>query len=314
MCKNILTLLVTLGLFLGLSEGAARLLFPQWRGIWPQSFMMTGETLGVYTGLPGFKGRLSNVFGEYDVGVHLDSLGYRNGNGNALATANIIAAGDSFGFGWGVADGEIFSRVAGEAFGGQVYNLSVPGADLSDVLLILRHYRNEIIGKTLVVSVTVENDVLPYPTPGKIGTGREIRTSSVWARAVLGHSALAAVSANVLQRSAIAVGVARKMGLFAATPDAPADPDQALSATLAVLGAMREEGGFERMIVVIVPPRPGFGIEDKYQRLVSALRVRGFPVVDPGIEADDFFPKDGHWTVAAHARAGRLLARMLIAR
>ncbi len=134
---------------------------PQWRALVPQRFMTTTDG-GVLAGVPDFDGRIASLFGDFDVPLQLDARGFRNPP-DADPAAPLVFIGDSFCQGWGVTREESFPVLAAQRLGVPFYNYCTVGADLTDYLNILRAWLPPRHGGTTVLTITFENDVLPYP-------------------------------------------------------------------------------------------------------------------------------------------------------
>ena len=97
-----------------------------------------------YDPVLGWKGR-SNAIGvfassDFDVSVSHDAYGYRNCAPAFVDNKeNIIVLGDSYGWGWGVADEEVFSSyITNKNRQINIYNLSIPGYGTDQEYLTLR--------------------------------------------------------------------------------------------------------------------------------------------------------------------------------
>ncbi|NQU61794.1 MAG: hypothetical protein HQ512_11740 [Rhodospirillales bacterium] len=310
---NGLLLLASIVLFAAVAEGAARIAFPDWRWYWSQGFLYFDHATGTYAGRKNYRGRLTNVFGEYNVAIHLDGEGFRNPEGAGKATDSLVFFGDSFGFGLGVAYEDIYSSIAARSLGRDFVNYSLPGTDLSDYLLVARAHQDRARGRVVVVAVTIENDMLSYPPPAAIGTHRSMSVRNFAFKIALGDSALLSVIGSVLRRSPAVVALVHRLGF---TPSVPSDVGglEKVESSVAMLAAFQDQIKARRLIIVIVPPRPEFGLQEEYRLFAQKLQEQKFEVVDPGIQPGDFFPKDGHWTPEAHKRVGQLILRKLKSR
>lgn len=87
--------------------------------------------------------RLTMRHPEFNAVAHFDALGGRDTGGKGADAAGGVLPflGDSFTFGFGVADGESFVSLLGPRLGRRVLNLGVPGTSLPNQLDIveLRH-------------------------------------------------------------------------------------------------------------------------------------------------------------------------------
>src|SRR6185369_1961751 len=117
---------------------------------------------GVLAGVPNFDGRVSSLFGDFDVPLRFDGRGFRNAP-DADPAAPLIFVGDSFCQGWGITDAESFATRAAAALDTPAYNYCTVGADLLDDLRIVRAWLPPRRDGATVLTVTFENDVLAYP-------------------------------------------------------------------------------------------------------------------------------------------------------
>ncbi len=297
-------------------EVASRLAYPHWRNFWPVDWLRYDPVVGTFRGRPDYRGHMADAFGEYFVPIRLDRRGFRNPPGASLEKAKLVVLGDSFAFGWGVRREEIFPAVAGRLLGWPVYDLGVPGTDLSDYLVIARHFLPRARGKTVAVTVTFENDLHNYP-PARL-LRRPAPESAV--RSLIGellsHSALASVVAALGMKSPFIVALIRRYNLMSSRDLPRGNGDySSQQATARLIVAMAKALRPDRFWVLMVPPRPGRHQEGAYQRFVRLLRNAGLEVIDPSPllskMASPYYPVDGHWRPVAHRLAGEMLARRL---
>jgi hypothetical protein len=103
-----------------------------------KQFFQHDPALG-WRGRPNAEGRFTSV--DFDVAVKHDSGGFRtSGVPHAEGKRNVIVLGDSFGWGWGVGNADLFSEVMMQDDGLNVYNLSAPGYGTGQQLLVLRQF------------------------------------------------------------------------------------------------------------------------------------------------------------------------------
>jgi hypothetical protein len=310
--------LLAVGLLLtvGLLEVLLRLAVPQWRGLVPQRFM-TMTDAGVLAGVPHFDGRVSSLFGDFDVSLQLDARGFRNPPG-ADPAAPLAFLGDSFCQGWAVPAEHSFASLAAARLGVPAYNYCTVGADLLDDLRIVRAWMPPRRGGATVLTVTFENDVLAYPSAAD-----GVETASVQglsrhpvSRWLMHHSALFDVATTLARQSATIVAAVRRLGLVSGVPIVGGDGAASIAASVAMVERIRQVAGDGPFLVLTVPPRPGQVEFVDYDAFVAALRAAGFAVLDPRAEPGlqiTTIPHDGHWDAATHAAIAPLVAERLTA-
>jgi hypothetical protein len=294
-------------------EVASRIAVPQWRGLVAQNFM-TATPSGVLAGVPDFDGRISSLFGEFDVPLQLDARGFRN-LPDADPAAPLAFIGDSFCLGWGVTREQTYSVLLSKRLGLPSYNYCTVGADLLDDLNVLRTWMPPG-RRTTVLSVTFENDVLAYPekiddVPSAAVQGLSRSASSVW---LLQNSALFDVGTTLLRQSTGVVALVRRLGLMSGVPSVSRDGIDPIAASVQMVDRIQHVAGPGPFIVLLVPPRPGQVAFIDYDAFVAALGRKGFNVVNPravpGLKISTI-PRDGHWDAAMHAAIVPVLAERI---
>jgi len=129
---------------IALAEVGLRLVSPHpyygYTYIPPQQGLFMYDPLLGWVGRPHACAQFANL--DFDVRVTLDGAGYRNSappyvNGKC----NVVALGDSYAWGWGVKDDELFSRRLNQrATDVNLYNLSAPGYGTDQELLALERF------------------------------------------------------------------------------------------------------------------------------------------------------------------------------
>lgn len=300
-----------------LLEGVIRIEVPQWRALVPQRFMTTTDG-GVLAGVPDFDGRIASLFGDFDVPLHLDARGFRN-SPDADPAAPLAFIGDSFCQGWGVTREQSFPALAAQRLGVPFYNYCTVGADLGDYLSILRAWLPPRHGGTTVLTVTFENDVLPYPdSAGVAGTSSSVQglSRSEASRWLMDHSALFDVGTTLARQNSTIVALVHRLGLVNGVPVVAADGTDPIAASVRMIARIKQAAGDGPFLVLVVPPRPGQVDFIDYDAFVAALRAAGFDVLDPRAQPGltlSTIPHDGHWDAAMHAAIAPLLADRITA-
>jgi hypothetical protein len=307
--KNSALLVVSVCICLALIEAVCRFAYPNWPGFAPQHFLFYDNQLGTYQGRPGFSGQLASAHDEFSVSLSLDAAGYRNPPSRSPQTAGIWVAGDSFAFGWGVEQNETFAARLAEQRGTDVYNFALPATDLSDYLKILTPHKDIAAGKILIVSITLENDILDYRAAPATSSTRNIgATAMTWG---IRYSAFINVLVARLRHNPTAAAFARRIGLMTPNQSSTAPLEISIPASIAVLEKIRDLSAFSDVLVLLVPPRPAMHSDDRLERFTREASNAGFTLVAPTVDRSEFFPLDGHWTPRTHEHAATLLSAAL---
>jgi lysophospholipase L1-like esterase len=241
----------------------------------------------------------------------------------------ILAVGDSFVWGFGVAQNEIFTEVMESTLRGvEVINAGVSGYSTDQELLWLRDegmkYRPD-----LVVLVVAGNDPamnhrrsarIIYAKPRFVlGAGGELELcnvpvprASVLRRLAYFGASRSALANTVVGRSAGLARARRVAPSRAAVGRGSAEP---FALTAALVGEIRRvaETGDADLLVAATGMYWRRESPGTYQELLAALARRGIDVLD--VEAAEGFdgermrlPDDGHWNGEGHAFvAGRII-------
>ncbi len=126
------------------AEIAIRAVYPMpWAGYMylpPQQHLFQYDSEIGWVGRKNASGDFANL--DFKVTVHHDKYGFRNRNEfYDPKKRNFLIIGDSFGWGWGVADDEVVSQsIMDQDSGVNAYNLSAPGYGTDQQYLILRRF------------------------------------------------------------------------------------------------------------------------------------------------------------------------------
>ena len=299
-------------------EFAVRRLLPQFDPSGALAFEYDA-TYGIGFGPAGARRRLLKNRGDYDVPVTFNRHGLRDRRDIADAgPADVVFAGDSFTFGWGVREDERFSAIFEGLTGRTTFNLAVPtGLEGYGALLRLARDRGADAG-TLVLGICMEND-LQVETDGHLGDGPAEPAREAAKAWLTSRSALYVAASAAVHRVAPLRVLAGGLGLLAGplgehVPPVPAQVERAAALTA------RIAAGYDTTVLIIPSRglwlgRDGAAWRDAHVRYVAALRARRLRVVDllPAMESGGrplgyHFPYDGHWNAAGHRLAAEALA------
>ena len=282
-------------------------------------FAYYDELSGVRRGRPNFVGKISDVRGEFSVGVRLDRYGFRNDDQDSDSTNNYVL-GDSFVFGWGVEDYEVFTEIVGESIGSKVRNLGVPGADVYDYLRILEFMGVSKNPGFVAVSVTMENDVNCY---GNHENRNSVSDSKPFLRESVDYltrlSAFFSVGSAIAKSNPIVVEAVRRSSMLVSNNDklsSVCGGNEKIESTKSLLKIIQKISieSNKKFIIIIVPPRPPYNKDSVYVDFVDELKRDGLDVLNlevfygnPGL----IFPVDGHWNSKGHQIAAEALIEFL---
>ncbi len=312
---------------LGLGELAVRRLLPAYDPSGQVRLVRRGELV---LGTPNSRARQRKNTGDYDVEVRFGPRGFRDPRDVARAqAADLLVVGDSFAFGWGVAEDERWSNLFAALAGQRMFNIAMPGQNLDGYDRLIRHARELGSRSTrLVVSLCMENDLGSYPglraQAGEASPGNPrapwipISAAKFW---LADRSALYGLLTAGVHRTRALEALAEGAGLvqpnLGAVGNRPVSAEE-IAATADRLAALAK--GFETTVLIV--PSRGLWLErsaadsDRVHRgMVAALAARGLEVVDlraafevTGEPLALHFAKDGHWNERGHRVASECLA------
>jgi hypothetical protein len=159
-------LLAAFGLGIGLvtAEVAVRIVAPQSVLLWrPGPFVADGE--GFFRLRPGHRGEVTNRT-EYRHGFEIDALGMRGGAPapGRQGACRLLAIGDSFTFGLGVEDAEVFHQVAAADLGREgrrleALNGGIPAIGVPQAVRWLERHGLEAEPDLVLLAIFVGNDL-----------------------------------------------------------------------------------------------------------------------------------------------------------
>ncbi len=272
-------LLAGFGLAIGVAtaEIAVRIAAPQSVLLWrPGPFVADGG--GFFRLRPGHRGKVTNRT-EYEHGFRVNSLGMRGAEPPAPAegACRILAIGDSFAFGLGVEEAEVFHQVAGaelrEAGADvQVLNGGIPAIGVPQAVRWLQRHGLEAAPDLVLLAIFVGNDLRDANADydnwavvdGQLATPAGYSPLKDWLFNNLHLYALlkTALPAGVQQRIRAALGMGEPWSLRYARevfmiydPDVPPQVQEGLDRTddaLATLTRLAAEHDF-RVAAMLVP-------------------------------------------------------------
>ncbi|NTV29674.1 MAG: hypothetical protein HGA80_06310, partial [Candidatus Omnitrophica bacterium] len=319
---NLLVLVLVSALGLGLLEAAVRKLMPWYDPARQVSFHLNPD--GVTLGMPGDIIRQRTPKGDYDLFSRFNRYGFRDDKDLAQSVqGDIFVLGDSFSFGWGVADGQRYSDRLEQLLGRPVFNISIP-SDIRGYQKLLAYARSRGARvSSLVLGLCMENDIHDYTipeAPANVATTASLRTVD-WRAFLKNHSAVYLAFSYELQKvpllrkSLERTGLARDLeGLVHKNV---LDEKELKSSRDEIMAMLRS---LDKAVVLIIPSRmlwTGAHHDAElavHERMVALLRQAGLEVVDmkPWFEKDGhpldyYFRTDPHWNQAGHELAARAL-------
>jgi hypothetical protein len=279
----------------------------------------------------GPKGRtfqqISNT-GDYSVPVTFNRHGLRDKRDVSLAApCDILFVGDSFVFGWGVAENERMSDRLQELLETPVYNMGIP-LNLDGYLRLLDHARDlGAKARNVIVAINMSDDIQPYAALAAsvpAGTPDEPGPSGSPLARIKGflteHSALYFSLTSVVHHVDWLKALAVRAGLIqtvnAAQPQA--NDRTAVADTVEMLHRVSRRSS---VLVLLIPRRLEWqgtaGKPETERRIdfVRAARQAGLDVVDLGERLSEtadplrfYFRNDAHINATGHELAAQALA------
>ena len=335
MIKNGVVLLAGLMVAVVLTEGAARIMFPNWSEFQSSRFMQLEAVPGfmsVLIGKPGFDGYFAQNDGDFRVRVSINDFGLRNADPVGKADGRIWVVGDSIAFGWGVNRAEMLSTRINDA-GFPTYNIASPGADACGYQALVGRMPKTTRPRALIVVLTLENDVNVYDCRHKDDIAATkpssfsfrlsgIKEALIQVSASYNVLALAIKKSPLLRNAMISAGLIAQPHVRHRAPKS----EEALNRTRSTAGEIAKIrnalGKDTPFAVALVPAR--FEIRDRDQNfatfrtdMIEALVGRGIEFIDPteALIAAKFnkvhFAHDGHWSAYGHQLAANAVSAWL---
>ncbi len=305
-----------------------------------RSFHQPDPNLG-WTGRPNLKARFRMP--DFDVMVEADAQGFRARKAMVhpeTGSPVIAVLGDSFAWGWGVANGSVFTDVMQNELGGSwdVHNYGMNAYGTVQEWLLLRQLIAEGLRPAHVLVMFFNNDLYdnvdpaPWrPSMGVHGTSVVLRNHPVELRTgsrlkqLAGRSRLFSVVEHMVsfRRAKQHTRSLRERGFKEWALDQ--EPRQVLIHCARELEALCRQHGIELTFVYIPEFNDLHSSATASGALASraALMEAGVHLVDltgafqleaRGNPARLYFPHDEHWNEAGHKLAGETLARHLMER
>lgn len=228
---------------------------------------------------------------EFEVEVRFNSGGFRGAEwpGASEGRRRVLVLGDSFAFGWGVAEEHTFTRLLGASDSGwDVLNAAVSGYGTDQELLLLRKLLPEI-RPDLVVCVFCPNDL--YESAGDVAYGKHKP------RFELGAQGLELTGVPVprpwLERVSHAWRAFAKYAWQREHDARRAAPESEWRLVHALFDEMERELGDVPLLIV--------SSRDELSQRPESEHL------DLRAEDVSAFPRDGHWNAEGHAKVARLL-------
>ncbi len=234
----------------------------------------------------------------------------------------VLVAGDSFVWGFGVAQGEIFTeRMEAALRDVEVINAGVSGYSTDQELLWLRNEGMKYRPDLVILVVSGNDDAMNhrrvayfvYPKPAfdlVDGGALELRNVPVPRASVLRRLAHLGCSRSALVNLAVGRSAGAIRGMRQPAPGGAerAEPTEPFALTAALVDEIRKlaAAGGARLLVVTTGMFWPADSAGTYQQLIARLRRQGHEVLD--VEAAAGFagermrlPNDGHWNGEGHA-------------
>jgi len=332
--QNLAVLAVTSLLCFGVAELALRLVAPVQTFVNPlRSFHRHDPDLG-WTGTPNLKARFRHV--DFDVLVRSDVNGFRErqttnapGPGSPLC----LVLGDSYTWGWGVENGEVFTDVMQNELGSlaDVRNCGVNAYGTLQELLLLQRCLTNVLRPRLVIVMFCFNDFYDNINPAAVRPSLAVDGARVTLRNHPVAERIEGWSGNLVKQShllsaidymfAFAKENRRTTELQRQTfPNhtVAAGPRTAMAYTLAGFKQTCAHAGAGLWFVRVpafseVPPGADSETSDTLKTLCDQAGVQLLELAPEFRAAGDrpldfYFPHDAHWTAKGHQLVGRMLA------
>jgi len=286
------------------------------------------DAKGLLLGEKLFYGRIWDNAGDFDVDVATNKYGFRDKKDLSLSTdEDFFAVGDSFSFGYGVAEDKRYSNLLESYLINQkVYNISVPGGDFDDYNNYIQYSRNNgATIKNLIIGICMENDLMDY-NHKKVQTRRRDAVGGILGtiKDYLNRKSTAynAITHFVKDRK-IMVEILKKLWIV----DDPIGiiPENKYNDAIlkSSIERLREIAKPYATIILIIPSRGLWKGKDiinerrTHYEFIKLIRQERIAVIDMLAYLEEgtidpfqtyYFPHDGHWNEKAHQKAAKAIS------
>lgn len=260
---------------------------------------------------------------EFSASVHTNALGYR-AMSKESRRPDFLFLGDSFAFGHGVSDNEVFAEVFCKARGAACLNLARSGTATFDHVRILRHGLDtlELRPKTVVLTMlsacwlgVAGNDLSDNLARYRVETRSE-------ARAVVRASPAPSISDvvkaiqlriadfEITKRVMILATSGLKSSIYRCADQSELDAAvRATAAALQQLQALADRFGFDVVVLVVHPYQELEQAYPKTESLVAAALPEKFRCLGTAarLRKTDYYAYDGHFNASGHATVAAIL-------
>lgn len=279
--------------------------------------------------------RATHISSEFSARVAINARGYRTAV-NESAQPDYLFLGDSFTFGHGVSDEEVFSSLLCKERAVSCLNLGRSGTNTFQQLKILRYALHRGIRPKTVVLVMLTacwvdsagndlgDNLLHYRSQNESVAAAGVPTAQ--GRALSGEQP--SFSANdliqevqrrighfeIVRRTMLIIASRLKSSVYACS-DAKkiAAAMEATRAALNELQRVADETPFEVAVLAIHPYQELDGSYSRTERELTAIMPHSFAFTGTGahFRKDQYFLYDGHFNAAGHANMARVLEAVL---
>jgi hypothetical protein len=258
---------------------------------------------------------------EFSAAIHTNALGYRSMSKES-ATPDFLFVGDSFAFGHGVSDSEVFAEIFCKARGATCLNLARSGTDTFDQVRILRRGidTHRLRPKTVVLTLLAAcwlgvagNDLgdnlkhaglrsaIPAPMRAEMMPSLGDIVKAIQRRVV---------DFEITKRVMIIATSGLKSSLYACSSQAELEAARhATAVALRQLAALADEYRFKVDVVVIHPYQELDGAFRSTEAIVVGAVPEKFACIatGSGFRKDHYYAYDGHFNASGHANLAAIL-------
>jgi hypothetical protein len=265
-----------------------------------------------------------HIASEFSAHIQTDDLGYRKMSNESL-TPDVLFLGDSFTFGHGVSDDQVFSELFCKKRGTTCLNLGRSGTNTFDQVRLLRYGidTHQLRPKTVMLTMLAAcwlgvagndlgDNLIFYRNAKRSGLDVPLVRAGLAPPLTETLRGLQGWLSNfeITKRLLIVASSGLKRGVYACSN--AADLDAAANATsvaLAELASLAQQYGFKVIVTVIHPFQDLDGGYRTSEAAVGRALPASFGCIPSGasFRHEQYFPYDGHFNELGHANLAAVL-------